>query len=120
LFEKITGEFDLIIANLPYIPLAEKSSLGREVLRDPAAALFGGESGLDVIGRFIEQCPPHLVAEGLIALELHYDQAPAVSERLQSAGFRDIQTAGDLAGIERFVFARRPLPVTNPTEPTIS
>ena len=117
LFEKITGAFDLIVANLPYIPLSEKPDLGREVLHDPATALFGGADGLDVVRRFIEQCPPSLAAEGLIALELHHDQAPHVAQILQAAGFRDIQTASDLAGIERFVFARKPH-VTEATGPT--
>lgn len=108
LFEKLTGEFDLIVANLPYIPLSEKNSLSREVLRDPATALFGGSDGLEIVQRFIESCAAHLSADGLIALELHHDQAPEVVARLQSAGFRNIETARDLAGVERFVFARKP------------
>ncbi|MCE9518600.1 MAG: peptide chain release factor N(5)-glutamine methyltransferase [Verrucomicrobia bacterium] len=108
LFEKITGDFDLVIANLPYIPIAEKKSLDREVLRDPALALFGGESGLDIIHRFIADCPAHLAEGGRIALELHHDQAKRVSERLHHDGFANIETARDLAGIERFVFAGKP------------
>ena len=108
LFEKIPGRFDFIIANLPYIPLEERNSLSREVLRDPPAALFGGASGLDIIERLIADCPAHLAEDGAIALELHHDQAARVSERLQGAGFTDIRTERDLAGIERFVFARHP------------
>lgn len=108
LFEKLTGQFDLIVANLPYVPLSEKDSLSREVLRDPATALFGGTDGLEIVWRFIESCAPYLTADGLIALELHHDQAREVVARLQSAGFRNIETARDLAGIERFVFAQAP------------
>jgi len=108
LFEKIPGRFDLIIANLPYIPLAERNSLAREVLRDPPAALFGGDTGLDIIERFIASCPAHLAGEGMIALELHHDQAERVSDRLRESGFSDIRTERDLAGIERFVFAGTP------------
>jgi release factor glutamine methyltransferase len=108
LFEKITESFDLVIANLPYIPLAEKNSLGREVLRDPPAALFGGASGLEIVERFVADCPARLAEGGLIALELHHDQALRVMERLQDAGFSDIRTERDLAGIERFVFAGKP------------
>lgn len=113
LFEKITGLFDLVIANLPYIPLAEKKSLDREVLRDPATALFGGETGLEIIERFIADCPAHLADGGRIALELHHDQAKRVSDRLHGDGFTDIETVRDLAGIERFVFAVKP-PTLNP------
>ncbi len=108
LFEKITSEFDLIVSNPPYIPSGELAALSREVKRDPITALDGGASGLEIIDRLILECPPHLSAEGMIALELHYDQAATVSEHLQKRGFRSIETARDLAGIERFVFARRP------------
>jgi release factor glutamine methyltransferase len=110
LFERITGTYDFVIANLPYIPLAERTSLAREVLRDPPAALFGGATGLDIVERFIADCPAHLSEEGTIAMELHHDQAGRVSERLQGSGFTDIRTECDLAGIERFVFAGTPRP----------
>lgn len=108
LFEKIEGEFDLIVANPPYIPRAELTALSREVLRDPMLALDGGESGLDITFRLIEQGTAHLTAQGMLAFELHHDQATVVSEHLQKHHFQAIETAADLAGVERFVFARRP------------
>lgn len=58
LFEKITGTFDLIVSNLPYIPSAEIPTLSREVRRDPILALDGGPDGLDIVRRLIESCPP--------------------------------------------------------------
>ncbi len=111
LFEKIEGEFDLIVANLPYIPRTELAALSREVLRDPALALDGGESGLDITFRLIEQALVHLSLQGLLAFELHHDQADIVSEYLQKYHFQAIEKTVDLAGIERFVFARRPAPL---------
>lgn len=108
LFEKLTGEFDLIVANLPYVPLSEKNSLSREVLRDPTTALFGGADGLDIVRKFIESCSPHLTTDGLIALELGHDQATTVGNSLRDLGFRSIETARDLTGVERFVFAKKP------------
>jgi release factor glutamine methyltransferase len=109
LFEKLPGAtFDLIVANLPYIPAGELAELSREVRRDPTLALDGGPSGLDIIFRLVAEAPQHLNPGGLVALELHHDQALRVSERLQSLGFTDIQTHRDLPGIERFVFARHP------------
>jgi release factor glutamine methyltransferase len=107
LFEKVSGRFDIIVANLPYIPWAERGSLQREVLRDPAGALFGGATGLEIVGRFIPESPIHLADRGILALELHHDQAVRVKELLQREGFADIESAPDLAGIERFVFARK-------------
>jgi release factor glutamine methyltransferase len=118
LFEKITGRFDLMVANLPYIPAGEIAELSREVKRDPHSALDGGASGLEVVNRFLDTCGEHLNEEGWIALELGHDQSDQVAERLRAAGFRDIEAASDLVGIERFVFARRPrsTDVESPTE----
>lgn len=117
LFEKITGSFDLIVANLPYIPAHEIAELSREVKRDPLSALDGGPSGLEVVNRFLEACVEHLNGDGMIALELGHDQSVRVAESLRGAAFRDIEAASDLAGIERFVFARRP-PMPNIESPT--
>lgn len=110
LFEKITGESDLIVANLPYVPDAERATMSPEVQRDPESALYGGADGLDVVRRFVADCPPHLSPGGLIALELAHDQSPAVVSLLHDAHFQSIQADRDLAGIERFVFAQKPSP----------
>jgi release factor glutamine methyltransferase len=115
LFEKLNdARFDLIVANLPYIPSAEVNGLSREVKRDPHLALDGGVTGLEIIFRLVTASPRHLHQDGRVALELHHDQAARVSECLQSLGFVDIQTASDLGGIERFAFARHPSPPTSP------
>jgi len=108
LFEKVTGTFDLITANLPYIPKAEIPTLSREVRRDPILALDGGESGLAIVERFIAESPAHLNPEGWIALELGHDQSAVVADRLRDLSFRSIEAFKDLAGIERFVAAQRP------------
>ena len=108
LFEKVTGAFDLVTANLPYIPKAEISTLSREVRRDPILALDGGEDGLDVVVRFIAEAPAHLTPDGWIALELGHDQSAVVCARLHENSFRAIEAFKDLAGIERFVVAQRP------------
>jgi release factor glutamine methyltransferase len=118
LFEKIPGAFDLIAANLPYIPKGEIPALSREVRRDPTFALDGGVSGLEVVERFVDECAMHLSEDGWIALELGHDQSGRVAERLRSAGFREVEIAADLAGIERFVFARCPFkPAPAPSSP---
>ena len=120
LFEKLGGSrFDLIVSNPPYIPTAEIRELSREVRRDPHQALDGGASGLDITFRLLADAQHHLHQDGFLAFELHHDQAAAVSERLQTLGFTDIQTSSDLGRIERFVFARYPLPPPSlpPAEP---
>ena len=110
LFEKISGAFDLITANLPYIPSAEIPTLSREVRRDPLLALDGGADGLDLVRRFVEAAPAFLEAEGAIALELAQGQAESVVAALQERGWREVEALPDLAGIVRFVLAKKPLP----------
>jgi len=107
LFEKVDGEFDLIVANLPYIPRAEIATLSVEVRRDPHLALDGGAVGTEIIDRLIADCQSHLKSGGSIALEIGHDQAPAVAALCEAAGMADVKAERDYAGIDRFVFARR-------------
>ena len=107
LFEKVDGEFDLIVANLPYIPACEIPSLSPEVRRDPVLALDGGPVGTEIIERLIGNCPARLRVDGWIALEIGYDQASAVAGFCEAAGLSGIGVEKDLGGIDRFVFACR-------------
>lgn len=106
LFEKITGSFDLIVANLPYIPSGEIPTLSREVRRDPILALDGGRDGLDIVRRFLSEAPAHLHPNALIALEVGDDQAQRVATHARELGYQNIRTFSDLADIERFVLAQ--------------
>lgn len=108
LFEKITGTFDVITANLPYIPTAEIPTLSAEVKRDPHLALDGGPDGLRIVERFLLATPEHLNAGALIALEVGHDQGAVVANRCTELGYQHAITAPDLAGIHRFVFAKAP------------
>jgi release factor glutamine methyltransferase len=108
LFEKTGTGFDGIVANLPYVPAAERATMAREVLHDPALALFGGADGLDLIRRFIPEACRHLNPGGWLAMEIGHDQASQVTGFLQASGFTDIGVKTDLSGIARFPFARRP------------
>lgn len=109
LFSAIEGEFDGIVANLPYVPEGERASLSREVMHDPALALFGGPDGLEVIGRFVSDAFSHLKPGGWLVLEIGHDQASQVGEILRSSGLADIEVKTDLSGVARFPFARRPI-----------
>ncbi|NNE93259.1 MAG: peptide chain release factor N(5)-glutamine methyltransferase [Verrucomicrobiales bacterium] len=105
LFSAIEGTFDLIVANLPYIPEAEITALSREVQNDPVTALAGGESGLEIMERFLAEAPGHLSENGKIAMEFGIDQADALVKLADHSGFSDIKVAADLGGIDRFLFA---------------
>ncbi len=109
LFSAVEGEFDGIVANLPYVPESERASLSREVMHDPALALFGGTDGLEIIRRFIPEAFRRLKPGGWMVLEIGHDQASQVEEILRSSGFADIEVKTDLSGVARFPFARRPI-----------
>jgi release factor glutamine methyltransferase len=109
LFSAIEDEFDGIVANLPYVPESERASLSREVMHDPALALFGGADGLDVIRRFIPEAFRRLKPGAWLVLEIGHDQASQVEKILRSSGFADIEVKTDLSGVARFPFARRPI-----------
>jgi release factor glutamine methyltransferase len=108
LFEKITGSFDLMVSNLPYIPRGEIPLLSREVRRDPILALDGGPDGLDIVRRFLADAPSYLSPGGLIALEVGHDQGHETAALASGLGYGGVQVLADLAGVERFVFAEAP------------
>ena len=97
--------FDLITANLPYIPSAEIATLSREVQHDPRLALDGGEQGLDLIFRLIPLASKRLTLGGYLLLEIGKGQDQQVIECLQSHNYRDIAALPDYQGVLRFVEA---------------
>jgi release factor glutamine methyltransferase len=99
--------FDVIVANLPYIPSGDIAGLSREVQRDPVSALDGGADGLDLVRRLIERGAPRLPPGGRMFLELGHDQAARVAELFAVHGYREVAIHRDYSGIERFVSAVR-------------
>lgn len=105
LLENITGHFDLIAANLPYIPSAEETSLSREVQRDPNQALYGGEVGTEIINRFLSDSIEHTDPGSVVAIEYgigHHEDLRVLAEDL---GYFPAEIKADFSGIERFLFA---------------
>ena len=104
--------FDLILANLPYVAERDWPSLQPEVTKyEPREALLAGPDGLDAYRALIPECAPRLSryaerTRGALAVEVGEGQAPAVAELMGSAGFVEVETRRDLAGIERVVFGR--------------
>jgi release factor glutamine methyltransferase len=110
--------YDLIVANLPYVAERDWASLQPEVTEwEPREALLAGPDGLDAFRSTL----PHLSCRssfryaatnttsrvaGVVGLEVGEGQADAVAEMLREAGFDEIETRRDLAGIERVVVGR--------------
>jgi release factor glutamine methyltransferase len=100
------SSIDLLLANLPYIPTADMAGLSKDVLSEPHLALDGGVDGLQLVARLVEQAPRRLRPGGSILLEIGQGQAPTVESMLRRAGFVDVRSEKDLAGIERLVCGR--------------
>lgn len=106
LFQDITETFDIIVANPPYIPTAEIPSLMPEVSDfEPRIALDGGKDGLHYLYEIIHQARKHLDPHGQLFLEIGYDQADSVAEKMRSEGYCGIKVEKDLAGNDRVVHA---------------
>lgn len=106
LLEEVAGPFDLIVANLPYVPAHEAAQLAPEVQHDPAVALYGGAVGDELIRKLITAAPAHLAAGGTLALEIGHDQANGLSAFLAGQNYHDIIAKKDYAGSARFLFAQ--------------
>jgi release factor glutamine methyltransferase len=102
----VDGAFDVVVANLPYIPAGEIAALSREVLHDPVAALDGGGDGLRLIQRLAEGAAEKISPGGLLALEIGHDQSGRVEMILSDRGFREVSTHKDHQGAGRFVTGR--------------
>ncbi len=102
------GEFDLIVANPPYIPSGDIAGLAREVRdHDPRLALDGGADGLDAYRALAPAIARLLAPQGRFFVEVGFDQAAAVISIARAAGLADLATHRDLAGIERVVSGGR-------------
>jgi release factor glutamine methyltransferase len=94
-----TARYDLIVSNPPYVG-AQDPHLAA-LTHEPLSALAAGADGLQDIRAIVAQAPAHLQPGGWLLLEHGWDQAGAVRELLQSAGFTAVGSRRDLAGIER-------------------
>ena len=105
LFTNISGKFDLIVSNPPYIRRNVIRTLMPEVREhEPLQALDGGEDGLDLYRRIIQESRGYLFGGGMLFLEIGYDQKEAVCALMKKAGFLEIQAVKDYAGLDRVVY----------------
>lgn len=106
-----TAPFDLVVANLPYIPSPDMATLMPDV-RDyePHLALDGGPDGLVLIARLLAELGPILAPGAAVLLEAGPDQVPGLPARFETAGFERAATRADGAGHPRVAWAHWPSP----------
>ncbi|NBB52915.1 peptide chain release factor N(5)-glutamine methyltransferase [Rhizobium sp. CRIBSB] len=96
--------FDLVVSNPPYIPSADIDTLDPEVRdHDPRLALDGGPDGLDPYRILAPEIMRILRPGGIFAVEIGWDQGPAVKALFEAAGFADVKVVRDLSDRNRVV-----------------
>ena len=106
-FEGVQGEFDLIVANPPYIAMEEMAGLDRDVRDfDPHIALTPGGDGLDPYRLIAAAVGRHLSPDGRVIVEIGHQQAADVLQIFQDAGLSSLCCHPDLAGRDRVISAR--------------
>jgi len=101
-FSRLQGErFDLIVSNPPYVAEGDAHLAQGDLRFEPRTALASGGDGLEDIRCIINQAKDHLNPGGSLVFEHGYDQAERVRALLQQAGFEEVFSERDLAGIER-------------------
>ena len=103
LFKKITGKFNIIISNPPYIPTEEIDDLLPEVKKEPLLALDGGRGGLEIIKKIISSAPGYMFSGGILLLESDPRQMSSVNDLLLNRGFINIKIYKDLATHNRVI-----------------
>jgi release factor glutamine methyltransferase len=97
--DAVPGPFELIVSNPPYV--ADGDPHLAALTHEPLSALTSGADGLDDIRHIIAQAPSRLTPGGWLLLEHGWDQATPVQALLREAGFVQVQSRKDLAGMDR-------------------
>ena len=107
LFENVSGQYDVIVSNPPYIRTAVIEELKEEVkFHDPFIALDGKEDGLYFYRKIVEKSPGYLNDGGMLLFEIGHDQGEDVKKLMEQAGFTGVTVKKDLAGLDRVVFGK--------------
>lgn len=110
LFDKVNGEFDIIVSNPPYIKNEVIGTLDPEVrFFEPLIALDGGKDGLDFYRAIVKDAKNHLKIGGILAFEIGYDQKDSVVdiiENCETAVFENVICKQDLECNDRMIFAK--------------
>ena len=104
LYSAISGKFDVITSNPPYIRTSEIEHLMPEVGKyEPRSALDGGADGLDYYRKIVKDAPKYLNPGGRLYLEIGSEQGEAVKTLLEENGFNEVRIIRDYARLDRVV-----------------
>lgn len=105
----VDRDFDIIVANPPYVGAGDKLTLSRAVLHEPAVALFSGEEGLIAVEGVLDAAVGWLRAGGWLVMEFGFGQSPAIEALIAARpALRLDRIHDDLQGIPRTAIIQRP------------
>ncbi|MBR3697543.1 MAG: peptide chain release factor N(5)-glutamine methyltransferase [Clostridia bacterium] len=107
LFENIDKKFELIVSNPPYIESDLINQLSLEVQSEPILALDGGKDGLDFYRRIIKDAKKYLKKDGILILEIGFNQKENVINILEKEGYIEIYSKKDYSGNDRIVIRKK-------------
>jgi release factor glutamine methyltransferase len=102
---RLRGALDLVVANPPYLPMDDGSTLPADVRADPASALFGG---VELYERLFTEALEWLRTGGAVVVEIDAREGAAIAAAARAAGFVEVRVHEDLTGRDRVVAGRRP------------
>lgn len=101
------NQFDLVVANPPYISEDEWPQFAMGLALEPHSALVAGEGGMSAILTIAKGASSRLSSSGILLLEHGYRQGMAVRAALAAQGYENIRTIKDLAGLERVTYGQK-------------
>lgn len=107
-FDGVTGDFDLIVSNPPYIAAGEMAGLAPELSYEPRGALTDEGDGLSAYRIITAGARTHLRPGGWLIVEIGATQGANVRRMFDRAGLNDIAVRPDLEGRDRVVMGRNP------------
>ncbi|HBF44755.1 MAG TPA: peptide chain release factor N(5)-glutamine methyltransferase [Clostridiales bacterium] len=105
MFENITEQFNVIISNPPYIKTEDIKSLDKEIAYEPYIALDGGQDGLNFYRIISDNAKNFLADDGMIFLEIGYNQAEDIKEIFSS--YSKVEIIKDLSGNDRIAVVNK-------------
>jgi release factor glutamine methyltransferase len=106
--KEIAGQVDIIVSNPPYIASTDLEALSSEVKQEPLVALNGGKGGVEYYRRIITESPYYLRGDGLVVMEMGYNQIQALQNIVDASDVLKIQEIiNDYAGFERVVILQK-------------
>ncbi|MBI9106485.1 MAG: peptide chain release factor N(5)-glutamine methyltransferase [Spirochaetales bacterium] len=106
LFDSISGKFDMIVTNPPYLSSRETNGMKLSGWPEPELALDGGDDGLDLIRKIVLVSLNHLKNNSYLLIEAGPQQAETISSLMTATGFLDVKISKDLAGRNRITSGR--------------